>query len=64
MTVDARLQKGFTLGGRRADLIVDAYNLFNEYLEVEEITVSGATSRQKSASQPPRSIHVGVRIPF
>jgi hypothetical protein len=64
MTVDARIQKGFTVGGRRADLIVDAYNLFNEYLEVEEITVSGPTSRQKSASQPPRAIHFGVRIPF
>jgi hypothetical protein len=64
MTVDARLQKGFTIGGHRADVIVDAYNLFNEYLEVEEITVSGPTSRQKSASQPPRSIHFGVRIPF
>jgi hypothetical protein len=64
MTVDARLQKGFMIGGRRADLIVDAYNLFNEYLEVEEITVSGPASRQKSASQPPRALHVGVRIPF
>jgi hypothetical protein len=64
MTVDARIQKGFTVGGRRADLIVDAYNLFNEYLEVEEITVSGPTSRQKSASQPPRAIHFGIRVPF
>ena len=64
MTVDARLQKGFTVGGRRVDLIVDAYNLFNQYLEVEEISVSGPTSRQKSASQPPRALHVGVRIPF
>jgi len=64
MTVDARLQKGFTFRGRRADFIVDAYNLFNEYLEVEEITVSGPTSRQKSASQPPRALHFGVRIPF
>ena len=64
MTVDARLQKGFTIGGRRVDAIVDAYNLFNEYLEVEEITLSGPTSRQKSASQPPRAIHVGIRVPF
>ena len=64
MTVDARLQKGVTIGGRRVDLMVDAYNLFNEYLEVEEITVSGPTSRQKSVSQPPRALHFGVRIPF
>ena len=64
MTVDARLQKGFTIGGRRVDAIVDAYNLFNQYLEVEELTLSGATSRQKSASQPPRAIHLGLRVPF
>ena len=64
MTVDARLQKGFTIGGRRVDAIVDAYNLFNQYLEVEEISVSGPTSRQKSASQPPRAIHFGIRVPF
>ena len=64
MTVDARLQKGVTLGGRRADLIVEAYNLFNEYLEVEEITVSGPASRLKSASQPPRALHFGIRVPF
>ena len=64
MTVDARLQKGVTIAGRRVDLILDAYNLFNEYLEVEEISVSGPTSRLKSASQPPRAIHVGVRVPF
>jgi hypothetical protein len=64
MTVDARLQKGFTIGGRRADVVVEAYNLFNEYLEVEEITVSGPTSRLKSASQPPRALYFGLRIPF
>jgi hypothetical protein len=64
MTVDARLRKGFTLGGHRADVVLEAYNLFNEYLEVEEITVSGPTSRVKSASQPPRAIYLGVRVPF
>jgi hypothetical protein len=64
MTVDARLQKGLTIGGRRADLIVEAYNLFNEYLEVEEVVVSGPTSRVKTASQPPRALHFGIRIPF
>ena len=64
MTVDVRLQKGLTIGGRRADLIVEAYNLFNEYLEVEEVTVSGPTSREKSASQPPRALYFGIRLPF
>jgi hypothetical protein len=64
MTVDMRLQKTFVLGTRRLTAMIDAYNLFNEYLEVEEIAVSGATSRLKSASQPPLAIHLGVRIPF
>jgi outer membrane receptor protein involved in Fe transport len=64
MTVDTRLQKGFTIGGHRADVFLEAYNLFNEYLEVEEDTVSGPTSRMKTASQPPRAIYFGVRVPF
>ncbi len=64
MTVDARLQKGFRIGGHRADVFLEAYNLFNEYLEVEEDTVSGPTSRMKTASQPPRAIYFGLRVPF
>ena len=64
MTVDARLQKGFMVGGRRLTAIVDAYNVFNQFLQIEEIAVSGATSRQTSAIQPPIAVHVGIRIPF
>jgi hypothetical protein len=64
MTVDARLQKGFRIGDHRADVFLEAYNLFNEYLEVEEDTVSGPTSRMKTASQPPRAIYFGLRVPF
>jgi hypothetical protein len=64
MTVDARLQKGFTIGARRLTAILDAYNVFNQALEVEEFSVTGATSRLTSAVQPPRVIQLGVRIPF
>jgi hypothetical protein len=64
MTVDTRLQKGFTVGGRKLTAIVDAYNVFNQFLQIEEIAVSGATSRQTSAIQPPIAVHVGIRIPF
>jgi len=64
MTVDARLQKGFTIGTRRVTAIFDAYNLFNQALEVEEFSVTGATSRLTSAVQPPRVIQVGIRIPL
>lgn len=64
MTVDARLRKGFTVNGRRVSAFVDAYNLFNQALEVEEFSVTGPTSRLTSAVQPPRVLHLGVRIPF
>jgi hypothetical protein len=64
MTVDARLQKGFTIGTRRLTAIVDAYNVFNQALEVEEFSVTGATSRLTSAVQPPRVIQLGIRIPW
>ena len=33
-------------------------------LSVEELEVTGAGPRQTSAVQPPRVIHLGVRIPF
>jgi hypothetical protein len=63
-TLDVRAQKGFTLGGHRIVGIVEAYNLFNEYFEYEEDTVTGPTSRQPTAVQPPFALHLGVRIPF
>jgi hypothetical protein len=64
MTVDARLQKGFTIGTHHITALVDAYNLFNQALEVEEFSVTGSTSRLTSAVQPPRVVQIGVRIPF
>jgi hypothetical protein len=64
MTVDARLQKTFTVGAHRFTGVIDAYNVFNQALSVEETQVTGAGERQTSAVQPPRVIHIGVRIPF
>jgi len=62
--LDVRLQKGFTVGGRRLVGIFEAFNLFDEYFEYEEQTVSGPTSRQRTATQPPFAMHLGIRIPF
>jgi len=62
--LDLRVQKGFTLSGRRVIAIFEGYNLFNEYFEYEENTVSGPTSRQRTAVQPPLALHFGVRVPF
>src|SRR5262245_27571699 len=63
-TLDVRLQKGFMIRGQRIIGILEAYNLLNEYFEYEEDTVSGPTSRQRTAVQPPFAMHIGVRIPF
>ncbi len=62
--LDLRLQKRFTIGPSQVTAIFDAYNLFNEHFEYEEISVTGATSRLKSAKQPPFAAHVGIRFTF
>ncbi len=64
MTVDARLQKGFDVGNRKLTLMLDAYNLFNQSLEVEEDPVTGPNSRTTTAVQPPRVLKIGIRLPF
>lgn len=64
LTVDARLQKAFDLRGRRLTLVVDTYNLLNTGTEIEEFAVTGPLSRTISAVQPPRSIHLGLRMEF
>ena len=64
MTVDARLQKGFAVGDHKLTVMIDAYNLFNQSLEVEEDPVTGPTSRSTTAVQPPRVLKIGIRLPF
>lgn len=65
LTVDVRLQKGFTLGAYHLDAIADAYNLLNTAKEVEEYQVTGSAPRvSATAVQPPRAIHLGLRIAF
>ncbi len=64
LTVDARLQKDFVLRGRRFTGVIDAYNLLNTRTEIEEVPVTGPLSRSISAVQPPRSLHIGFRLPF
>jgi hypothetical protein len=63
-TFDVRLQKGIAAGGRRFDLILDAYNLLNMAKEVEEYVVTSTTYRAITAVQPPRVFHVGLRATF
>ena len=62
-TLDVRVQKGVPLpGNRRAMLVVDAYNVVNMAKEVEEWIVTGPAFRTPTAVQPPRAIHIGLRL--
>jgi hypothetical protein len=63
-TLDARVQKGFEVAGRRVALVLEGYNIFNMDLEIEELEVTVPLSRPVSAVQPPRSLHAGFRIEF
>jgi hypothetical protein len=61
-TLDIRVQKGFVIGKQHIDGIIDFYNLATRSNEVEEYTVTGPSFRTPTAIEPPRSIHVGVRL--
>ena len=63
-TLDLRLQKGFAAGSARIDAILDAYNVVNLGNEVEERVVTGPGFRTITAIQPPRTLHLGLRLTF
>ena len=64
MTIDARLQKAFTVGRHRMAGVLDVYNAFNTRTEIEEHALTGPLSRTISAVQPPRSMHLGIKLAF
>jgi len=64
LTVDARLQKAFDVRGHHLTGVFDVFNLLNTGTEIEEVAVTGPLSRSTSAVQPPRSIHIGVKMTF
>ena len=63
-TLDTRLEKQLLVGGRRAAVILDVFNLLNTNNEVEEDEVTGPSFRQPTAVQPPRTVRLGLRITF
>jgi hypothetical protein len=63
-TLDVRLQKELKAGTTRVTGVIEAYNLPNFATEVEEFPVTGAGPRVTSAVQPPRSVHIGLRVAF
>ena len=63
-TLDGRLQKTFEAAGHQVAVFLDAYNVLNHAYEIEEFDVTGPTSRLTSAIQPPRTVHLGLRVTF
>ena len=63
-TFDARLQKGLTVGPRSVAVVLDAYNLLGLSSSVEEVTTAPPDVRITTAVQPPRIVHVGLRVTF
>jgi hypothetical protein len=63
-TLDVRVEKGFAIGGRRAAIRLDVFNLTNHRNEVEEDIVTGPTFRQSTAVQPPLTMRLGLALDF
>jgi hypothetical protein len=66
LTVDTRLQKGFSVARARGRvvLVADVFNLLNLANEVEEVVLTGPQFRKTTAVQPPRAVHVGLQYHF
>jgi hypothetical protein len=64
LTLDARLEKGLTLGRWHPALVLETFNLLNTANEVEEDVVTGASFRQPTAIEPPRVFRLGLRLDF
>jgi hypothetical protein len=64
LTMDARVQVGFGVAKQHLTLVWDVFNLLNMSNEVEESVVTGPSFRAPTALQPPRAMHVGLRLAF
>jgi hypothetical protein len=64
LTIDARVEKGFTLGRRRVAGSLEAFNLGASAREVEEDVTTGPSFRAVRAVQPPRAVRLGLRVDF
>jgi hypothetical protein len=67
--VDMRFAKVLKFGGRRADIGLDLYNLFNTsdpvgFIETYDFATNGATYLQPNAIVPPRFVRFNVRVNF
>lgn len=63
-TLDARAEQRLRSGSGGVALFVEAFNLLNNAIEVEEDPVVTRTFRATTAVQPPRAVRVGLRVDF
>jgi hypothetical protein len=63
-TLDLRVQKMVTWGGRDIALGIESYNVTNLRNEVEELVVTGPLWRMPSVTQPPRVIRLTASMTF
>lgn len=62
LTLDIRVEKGFTMAGRRSALQLDVFNATRHRNEVEEDVLTTPNFRRSTAVQPPLTFRVGFRI--
>jgi hypothetical protein len=63
-TLDVRVQKAIPWRGRRFDALVDVFNLPGMSNSIEEDAAGTLAVRTGTAVQPPRTIHLGLRVTF
>ncbi|MEO6222278.1 MAG: hypothetical protein ABIP90_03445, partial [Vicinamibacterales bacterium] len=64
LTLDVRLAKDFSIGGRRAAVEFDVFNATRHRNEVEEDARTTPAFRRSTALQPPLAARLGFRIHF
>jgi hypothetical protein len=63
-TLDVRVEKLFTLRGRRAGVRLDVFNLTGHRNEIDEHVLTDPTFRRSLSVQPPPAVRLGFRIAF
>jgi hypothetical protein len=64
LTLDVRIAKDLSIGGKRWSLYLDVFNATRHLNEVEEDVLTTPSFRQSTAMQPPLAARVGFRISF
>ena len=63
-SLDARVQKSFRIGKTVVTGMLTLFNALNTGEEVEENVMTSAAFRTPTSIQPPRVVHIGMRLEF